>query len=184
MDTNPLTLHKTIFADDSFSKPYLVTYVNTSFFSVFLPLILARRLWNTNGSIMDVLYGKGEDTHYAPLTTAEHEAFLKPNSPHGSRNTINTPQVLSEREGSTLPDEAIMHGKTDSVGDKLSVRETAKLGLEFSILWVSSMVRITTYMANLMIVCGMAYLLKSNDLPNDEIGQLLCSSMLILYDSR
>ncbi|MCJ1241076.1 hypothetical protein MMC14_009080 [Varicellaria rhodocarpa] len=131
-------LASTIFADDSFSKPYFVTYINTSFFSVFLPLILAKRLWIANGSIADVLRGKGRNSNYTPLKTAEHEAFLKPNALEESR--VGTPilQTQSEHGDSISLDEATIQGRADSVEDKLDVRETARLGLEFSFLWFAA----------------------------------------------
>jgi hypothetical protein len=40
-----LTSRQTIFADDSFSKPYFVTYVNTTFFIIPLIPMFVHHLW-------------------------------------------------------------------------------------------------------------------------------------------
>lgn len=128
-----LQLHlQTIFADDSYSKPYFVTYVNSSFFSLLLLLVAAKRLWATGGSIKGALRGHDRSTHYLPIVEEEEQAFIKPDDDGGiqeasrsprSRLLIEEPSKSSGVEGS--PSER-----------RLNVRETLKLSFEFCILWV------------------------------------------------
>ncbi|KAF6231575.1 hypothetical protein HO173_010327 [Letharia columbiana] len=125
-------LASTIFADDSYSKPYFVTYVNSSFFSLLLLLVAAKRLWATGGSIKGALRGHDRSTHYLPIVEEEEQAFIKPDDDGGiqeasrsprSRLLIEEPSKSSGVEGS--PSER-----------RLNVRETLKLSFEFCILWV------------------------------------------------
>ena len=105
---------------------------------MFLPFILAWRLWAPKGSITDVLRDKGQESHIAPLTTAEHEAFLKPDALEESTLGTSYPRASGELEDTTLPVETTICRLANSVEYSLDVRETARLGLEFSILWVIS----------------------------------------------
>ena len=81
--------------------------------------------------------GKGRTSHYTPLVAVENEAFLKPDAAEEAR--VGTPilQTQNEHEDSISLDEATFQDRVNNVEDKLDVRETARLGLEFSILWVS-----------------------------------------------
>lgn len=124
-------LASTIFADDSYSKPYFVTYVNSSFFSLLLLLVAAKRLWATGGSIKGAIRGHDRSTHYLPIVEEEEQAFIKPDDDGGiqeasrsprSRLLIEEPSKSSGVEGS--PSER-----------RLNVRETLKLSFEFCILW-------------------------------------------------
>lgn len=129
---------QTIFADDSFSKPYFVTYINTSFFSIFLLGILIRRLWGSHGSVRRVIRGGGRHGRSGSIVTQEHEAFLKP--------TTSTDLLLGRSSLSNTPPEhhrghttALSDVVPSGAGAGLDVRETAKLSLEFCILWVRSL---------------------------------------------
>jgi len=112
-----------------------VTYTNTSFFSIFLVGILVRRLWGSHGSIRRVIRGGGRHGRNGSIVAQEQEAFLKP--------TVST-DLLLERStsGDTPPGDH--RGRTSALADVVSsriegglnVRETAKLSLEFCILWV------------------------------------------------
>lgn len=128
---------QTIFADSTYSKPYFVTYVNTSFFSTLLFVIFIRRLYASNGSITRVWGGRTESSSYTPITGEEEPACLKPDeydevSQGGdsgrSRGLFGSQAAGSEVLGPARPEE------TEAA---LDVRETAKLSLEFCLLWVS-----------------------------------------------
>ncbi|KAL9123354.1 MAG: hypothetical protein Q9187_000081 [Circinaria calcarea] len=99
-------LASTIFADDSFSKPYFVTYLNMSFFALSLPMIFIKRLWVAGGSIRKAMRGEDSASFSTAITPDEREACLKP-------AVDNQP-----------------------VGDNmLKVWETATLSLRFCVLW-------------------------------------------------
>ena len=127
-----ICLLQTIFADDTYSKPYFVTYVNSSFFSVLLILVVAKRLWASGGSIRGAIRGHNHATLYSAISEDEHEAFVKPNDEEGVQGVSRSPrsQLLVEepmsRSGTTA-------GITEA---RLNVRETAWLSFEFCILWV------------------------------------------------
>jgi len=102
-------LASTIFADDTYSKPFFVTYVNSSFFVV--PLIpCLMRIWRTRPhEIADLMdYLRRRSRQYAPLATSEDDSkppspLLGPQYPHSSQ--------------------------------KLSLHETLEIALPFGFLW-------------------------------------------------
>lgn len=123
---------QTIFADDTYSKPYFVTYVNSSFFSVLLILVGLKRLWASGGSISGAIRGESRSTLYSPIFEDEQEAFVKPVDEGDSRAENRSPR-------SRLLIEDPVCGSIASEGTKearLNVRETAWLSFEFCILWV------------------------------------------------
>ena len=126
---------QTIFADDSYSKPYFVTYINTSFFSIALFVIIVRNLY-ANGSKFRVWQGRIQSSNYAPITGEEEQAFLKPDDLdevlRGGNHETREGLLDSQRVGS----EVLGSVRTEAVSGMLDVRETAKLSLEFCILWV------------------------------------------------
>jgi solute carrier family 35 protein F5 len=88
-------------ADNSYSKPYFVVYVNTAFFIIFLPICYMQHLWRT--------YRFRRRTHQLFDINDETETFLKPAS--------------VEEPGTSK---------------KLTVHETAKVSLEFCLLWFAA----------------------------------------------
>ncbi|KAK3650713.1 hypothetical protein LTR56_006118 [Elasticomyces elasticus] len=135
-------LASTIFADDTYSKPFLVTYVNSSFFIIPLLPIVAwkayqdprdlRRYW---ASCTKQLRGQ-----YAPVRSDESaDGSVYTDSPHARRRY----EALNASEEMLLGDDLIASLGSDkrdsSITDmpvpKLSIPETVKLALEFCFLW-------------------------------------------------
>ncbi|CAF9908521.1 hypothetical protein IMSHALPRED_006696 [Imshaugia aleurites] len=123
-------LASTIFADDSYSKPYFVTYVNSSFFSILLLQVAARRLWASNGSLQGAIRGHGS-THYVPMVEEEEQTFVQPDDEGGIQEASRSPHSrLLIEEPSNSPE--VARSPPDG---RLKVRETLKLSFEFCILW-------------------------------------------------
>lgn len=124
---------QTIFADNSYSKPYFVTYLNLSVFSTFLFIYGIKQLRDTLRSSRRVgLGGKKNSIHYSSLAQREDQAILEPevndtsqssrsHSPHNDH--IAGPPSIDDRERTLFE-------------DLLNTRETAKLGCEFCLLLV------------------------------------------------
>ena len=119
---------QTIFADNSYSKPFFVTYINTAFFILpLIPIILSRlyRLWR-RGKLSHItsIWGLlGElDSHEA---TEETRPFLTLEDEDDTEmgDTGRPPQAAREAQS------AVSSGK-------LGLKATAKLSLEFCMLWV------------------------------------------------
>ena len=97
--------------------------------------ILIRRLWRSDGSIRRVIRGGGRHGRNESIVAQEQEAFLKP--------AVSTDMLLERSSSSDAPPGDHI-GMTSSLADvvsspvegSLNVRETAKLSLEFCILWV------------------------------------------------
>ncbi|EKG15621.1 hypothetical protein MPH_07056 [Macrophomina phaseolina MS6] len=131
-------LASTIFADDTYSKPYFVTYVNTAFFVIPLGPILfrqARRDPEQFRQLVDAVkrpFRKGGKSTYAPVKEqedgAEREAFL------GQQNEDATSGDVEAGEASQTLSVEIGDPQMDST-EGLTFVDTAKLSLEFSILW-------------------------------------------------
>ena len=113
-----------LFADGSYTKPYFVTYVNSSFFVLFLVFNAARRLWVSGGSIQRALRSEHTPPEYAPID--EDEGMIKPDEEDAAQQASQL-SVDDHLAGSGLT--------KDSNTDRLTLRETAWLSFEFCILW-------------------------------------------------
>lgn len=127
---------QTIFADNTYSKPYFVTYVNTSFFSISLFVILIRRLYASNGSISRTWRGGKESSNYTPITSEEDPADLILDE-YDEDLRGGHPGRSYGLFGSQPPEyEALAPARPEGAEGALDVTETAKLSLEFCMLWV------------------------------------------------
>ncbi|KAL1297751.1 hypothetical protein AAFC00_006289 [Neodothiora populina] len=138
-------LASTLFADDTYSKPYLVTYVNTAFFILPLIPILIKRAYEDPSSLHELNRSwRRSLSRYTPLKQMDEEengeTFHKPDSPrfhldvpdddddddthipHNESEAMQRSQVLSVR--------SVKHTEP-----ALTLRETARLSLEFCFLW-------------------------------------------------
>lgn len=131
-------LASTIFADDTYSKPYFVTYVNTAFFVIPLGPILfkqARRDPEQFRQLADAVkrpFRRSGKSTYAPVKEqedgAEREAFLGQQSEDAGSGDVEAgeaSQTLSVEIGDPQMDST----------EGLTFVDTAKLSFEFSILW-------------------------------------------------
>ena len=142
---------QTIFADDTYSKPYLITYVNSFFFALLLPFDLVQRLGGRAWSTLTRRAG------YVPLAGAEEDdqATFKPGDevPRASSRHRSGRQGAPHRPSSN----SRSPGKPSVIIPEpvLNVRQTAKLGFEFSVLWVYKYPTMKiTYVRLIRTVCG------------------------------
>lgn len=124
-----LTVMQTIFADKTYPKPFFVTYLNTSLFSLPLFVVLISRtwkLWRTNRlpcvtsfrsllRHLDSSDPKAEEQR-GILHAGSFDAF--DDEGRGNDAIENLPELSEEADG------------------KLGLRATAKLSLQFCLLWV------------------------------------------------
>ncbi|KAI9736140.1 MAG: hypothetical protein M1834_001024 [Cirrosporium novae-zelandiae] len=128
-------LASTIFADDSYSKPFFVTYVNTAFFIIpLLPYFMKKAyehsytrsrsgylsIWN-HASKAESLAGTGDEDG------AEGRLARRSHVRGGSYMSTISVQPLSRRQS-----------LSSNFSGPLDLKETAKLSLEFSILWFAA----------------------------------------------
>ena len=155
-DTQLTCNRQTIFADNTYSKPYFVTYVNTSFFSISLVVILVGRLYASNESITKTWRGKKESSGYTPITSEEEPAVLKPDEYdevlRGRISGSSRGLFGSQAAGS----EALGPARPEGTEGALDVRETAKLSLEFCMLWVRQGLSDDEIKLTCAVVCGIA----------------------------
>ncbi|KAL8675018.1 MAG: hypothetical protein Q9168_000613 [Polycauliona sp. 1 TL-2023] len=128
-------LASTIFADHTYSKPYFVTYINSSFFAVLLLPVLLQRLLGSNPLWRHLFQRPQQDTKYALLAEDERNIVVKPD---GDGDRIADGADVTDGSGSNNPRRSM--GLTEATGlevavDRLSVRDTAWLSFEFAILW-------------------------------------------------
>ncbi|KAJ5227032.1 uncharacterized protein N7469_007038 [Penicillium citrinum] len=119
-------LLKTIFADNTYPKPFFITYINTSLFILPLFTILLGRtftLWRSNKlsqvtSLRSLLHHLDSDE-----PKAEEQSILRRES---------SDDVSRTHDVEHLQYPSVTHG--DKTG-KLGLRATAKLSFEFCLLW-------------------------------------------------
>ncbi|KAH9877682.1 hypothetical protein J1614_002899 [Plenodomus biglobosus] len=145
-------LASTIFADDSYSKPYFVTYINTTFFIIPLIPMFAHHLWvdrhNTSDTprplavrireLMSRRAGKWS-LLYDPTSSSLHTGTSSPTTRTKSRQgSDSSAQVLLSSTASSSA-KPLPHSDEDDSEDEatapLTIYATAKLALEFCTLW-------------------------------------------------
>jgi len=133
-----------IFADNSFSKPYFVTYVNTSFFAISLiPIFI--RLSHQHGFIhirtSMTEYWQGTRSEYKIVGGKPEDGDADAEDPMSASQTR---LLVDDQAGPAL---SMSEGPPPSEG-VLSVPETAKLSLEFCLLW---------FVANYLVAACLEY---------------------------
>ncbi|KAK5117756.1 hypothetical protein LTR85_008731 [Meristemomyces frigidus] len=136
-------LASTIFADDTYSKPYLVTYVNTSFFIIPLVPMLLRKASQHPGELRNWRdnWRQKLRRQYTPLKQEdEAEGSAYTDSPRDTRRrqSMNASQELLL--GEPMEHSQVLSFKSAPADDSaplppLRLREIAKLSLEFCLLW-------------------------------------------------
>ncbi|PSN65877.1 hypothetical protein BS50DRAFT_574371 [Corynespora cassiicola Philippines] len=130
-------LASTIFADNSYSKPYLVTYVNTAFFIIPLIPIFLRHIWDDRSNAV----------HREPLLSQLRDLLqrrvgkYKLLRDHESSASSISSKTSRERHSDAA--ELLLGNNMEQSQDLtaleaqegLTLAETVKLSLEFCILW-------------------------------------------------
>ncbi|KAL4821288.1 hypothetical protein BDW67DRAFT_46929 [Aspergillus spinulosporus] len=130
-------LASTIFADDTYSKPFFVTYLNTSIFILPLFTIVSNRLWSLfrAGKLYQVHSFENLLQHFdSNYSDAESARIL--GHDHG---TVSDAEYGHRHDGSGVWSTS----RRDSVGKghgkgKLGLKETAKLSFHFCLLWFTA----------------------------------------------
>ncbi|PLB47314.1 hypothetical protein P170DRAFT_439003 [Aspergillus steynii IBT 23096] len=123
-------LASTIFADDTYSKLFFVTYINTSLFILPLFTILLRRVWN--------LWRSGKTSRINSFRSllrhldshdpdAETQSILHHDTGRDSEDALSDPEAWNAAR-------LVPEGKYQE-DSKLGLRATAKLSFEFCMLW-------------------------------------------------
>lgn len=123
---------QTIFADNTYSKPFLVTYSNSLFFAILLLGPLATIVWSDIGLLFRTLTGRGQRVTYETVAgeaDEDNQGFSTPED-RFSRNSC-APQQQQQDDSTSTPS-----AKGTDNADMMTFRETAKLGFQFSFLWV------------------------------------------------
>jgi solute carrier family 35 protein F5 len=132
-----------MFADNTYSKPYFVTYINTAMFAfslipIFFRLAHQHGVQNLRTSVAE--YWKGGVDGYMAIgksTDVEEEA-------EDSMSASQTRLLVDENGAQALS----MVGDPQGPEDMLTVRETAWLSLEFCLLW---------FVANYLVAACLEY---------------------------
>ncbi|KAE9969930.1 hypothetical protein EG328_006611 [Venturia inaequalis] len=136
-------LASTMFADNTYSKPYFVTYVNSSFFCI--PLIpIALHAFYRNPSELRKLKSLLPEriTEYSKVHTAEvheeEESISKPwpDERHGLLHADGSSSPTNFHDDPMGSSQVFSLPSGDS--EKLGLAETAKLSVEFSFLWFAA----------------------------------------------
>lgn len=124
-----------IFADNTYSKPYFVTYFNASFFALSLPPILLRIGYQDgfHRKVRSTIDNwRNRKNQYETIDGTADEENRRSSVEEGPHSPL-----LQDARSNTGPRSAPSLD-LESVGQKLdvlSVWETAKISLEFSMLW-------------------------------------------------
>jgi solute carrier family 35 protein F5 len=133
-----LTAIQTIFADDSYSKPYFVTYINTTFFIIPLIPMFIHHLWLDRSN---TIYQKPILAQCADLLSrrAGKISLLRDHESSSSSVSSKSHSRSSDNEAAEVLLGDNMHQSQDLSAqhddEGLTLKETATLALEFCMLW-------------------------------------------------
>ena len=133
-----LNAPQNIFADDEYSKPYFVTYVNTAFFILPLIPMLAKHLYDdrANSSTLRDLWGRRVGRYQLLRDREDGDGDDEDDDPakwHRSRSRSPNSQLQLGDETTASQD---LTGSMSKDQGGLTLAETVKLSLEFCALWV------------------------------------------------
>lgn len=134
-----------ILADDSYSKPFFITYVNTAFFIIPLIPILAHKAYRRPGELQqwkeDTLACLRSGRRYVPLLQKESDSSIYADSPHSHAhrraNSASQELLLGDpmETSQVLSAKSLLAEPVRNSSVPLTLHETAKLSLEFCMLW-------------------------------------------------
>lgn len=135
-------LASSIFADDTYSKPFFVTYLNVGFFTCFLIGPLTKSALGRLGMFPSWTRQRTAEPIYSSLATSSALHPTKPDDDDEDfAHSIST-STQSPRESLLLDESMVLpshgFGPSPSTPSKLTFRETARLALEFCPLWFAS----------------------------------------------
>ncbi|KAK2870590.1 hypothetical protein FQN49_003070 [Arthroderma sp. PD_2] len=122
-------LASTIFADNTYSKPFLVTYLNSAFFILTLvPFFGSRlyKLWKT---------GKLRDIRSLQSLIREFDNYTAGDETNSDQDEETHDRLLPREQGDANQEEQHATAETRAASGKLGFTATAKLSLEFCIVW-------------------------------------------------
>ncbi|KAL4935609.1 hypothetical protein BDV06DRAFT_125195 [Aspergillus oleicola] len=126
-------LASTIFADNTYSKPFFVTYLNTSTFILPLFTIVASRLWGLSRA--GKLYQVQSFGNLISLLDSHHSASASVGSER-QRILDHENESGAESEERRAGDDDRVEDTSKGHGDgKLGLRATARLSFHFCLLW-------------------------------------------------
>ncbi|RJE22698.1 integral membrane protein [Aspergillus sclerotialis] len=121
-------LASTIFADNTYSKPFFLTYINTSFFVLPLFSIILSRLWGlwSAGKLSQINSFRSLLNHLdSPDPKAEERRILDETTLHGD----DTEDEFEDDDSSQR------RSHSNSESPRLGLLATAKLSFQFCMLW-------------------------------------------------
>lgn len=124
-----------IFADDSYSKPYFVTYFNTAFFAISLVPILLR-IAHQHG-FHKITLSTVLDWQHRQNAYESNRRSLEEESGHMGRGAPSDVPLLQDDSSAANNYESsvLVIEEMGQARGVLSIRETAVLSLEFCLLW-------------------------------------------------
>ncbi|QKX58570.1 uncharacterized protein TRUGW13939_05695 [Talaromyces rugulosus] len=146
-------LASNILADDSYSHPFFITYVNTSFFIVFLIVVIARRVFGiwSSGNLSRVKSWRSFliyiDLH-GTTKEGSHRGILEPEDEDGEEEEedgLDDAASIQQRQGLLrgYREDEIEEGISaisvpSSPSEKLGLKATARLAAQFCLLWFAA----------------------------------------------
>ncbi|KAF2646395.1 vacuolar membrane protein [Massarina eburnea CBS 473.64] len=170
-------LASTIFADDSYSKPYFVTYVNTAFFIIPLFPMLAKHAWDDRRNTINQQPVLAQLRDLLQRRVGRYKLIRDHES--SSSNSLSSKMSHDRSSGATsllLGDEM---GRSQEIADAyadgdegITLKETMKISLEFCLLW---------FLANYFAAACLEYTTVASSTilsSTSSIWTLLCGSLL------
>lgn len=137
-------LASTIMADNSYSKPYFVTYINSSFFSIFLVWAAVKRACGNPDFNQESLRRDISSIGYEPINAHEEQELSKQRDEREMAADPHPCNLCPHADSSVSLEEL----QETTLSRRLSLSQTARLSFEFCLLW---------FLANYFIAACLEY---------------------------
>jgi solute carrier family 35 protein F5 len=140
-----------ILADDSYSHPFFITYVNTSFFIVFLIVVISRRVFGiwSSGNLSRVkswrsfliyidLHGTTKEAFHRGILEPENEDDEEEDGPDDTASIQQRQGLLRGYREDEIEEGISVISVTSSPSEKLGLKATARLAAQFCLLWFAA----------------------------------------------
>ena len=125
-----------MFADNTYSKPYFVTYVNSAFFTVLLPICGLKRLVASKGSFRKAFGITSSSKEYSLIIEGEGQALPKSSIEDEAEGISRSPSEQFLLDDSVTRSGTRANAREIAAEDMMDFQEIARLSFEFCFVWV------------------------------------------------
>ncbi|KAJ2449300.1 hypothetical protein EV183_004965 [Coemansia sp. RSA 2336] len=121
-----------LFGEQQYNRPFFITYLNTSTFSFYLVGVYISYLRAKPNAQAARKRSRSDDA------LDSHHPIIGPTPANASSTQYHRENIRNRSEEASLVQPSVEQTRPDSEASKLTIRETVRLGVAFSMLWFAA----------------------------------------------